>query len=179
MIGLPAANTPTLRYTHAPPSVVPPGRSALYLSPKVSSCILHAPTLGTGNPPAGVPRPPAFREPCRSVHSPPGSAGRPGKDALLSHRALSAVRRGGWPVPASALCWAVPAVSLEGALGVSHCAHSLWLRRAPPHIRLSPGSRAGAVTTPFWLVISSPSRPACQAEPHTSVLESKRAVSTF
>ena len=76
------------------------------------------------SPPPGGPASPSPREPCRSVRSPPGSARRPGEDAHLGHRAPSAVRRGGWPVPASALCWAVPAVSLEGELGVSPCAHS-------------------------------------------------------
>lgn len=121
-------------------------------------CTLRAPALGTGSLPRG-PRSPVFRESGPPVCSTPGSRVRPGEGTRRGHRARSAAGRGSQPVPALALCVPAPAVSRARG-GGSVSAPTPLPRRAPPLSTLVPGLRPGAVTTPFWLVISSSPRPA-------------------
>lgn len=71
-------------------------------------------------------------------------------------QARSAAGGAGRPAPAAERCGPAPPLGAgEGAVG------SPLSRSAPPPGPLAPGLRPGAVTTPFWLVISSPPRLAC------------------
>lgn len=131
----------------------PPGRSGLTLKP-----VLALPAL---RPSGREPAPAALASPgppgAVSVRRPPGSAGGPGEDSASRPRAPDVRRVEGAGPSRLGADGAAPAVSR--GRGVGECAHppssaGLLL----PSTGLGSGARAGAVTTPFWLVISSPRR---------------------
>lgn len=111
---------------------------------------LHSPLWPGDLPPRG-PRPPALRELGLSACA-PGSAGKSEEVTRHDHRAPSAAGRGGQPAPA---------VSLDGMAG-SQCARFPY-PAAPLPARSARVFGLAPLPPPFWLVISSPPRSACQA----------------
>lgn len=98
-----------------------------------------------GNLPPRGSRPPGLREPCLSA-APRGLQGAWGPD----------VRRGEGAGPSR--LGAAPAVSRGRGVGPRARSPRSAGPSFLPSFRLGSGTRAGAVTTPFWLVISSPRR---------------------
>lgn len=149
--GLPATNAPTLRYTHAHASLprrFSPGGSDLTLKPALA---LPAPALGTGNLPPRGPRTPALRELGLSI----ALLGLQGSLGKTRDGYRARVRRGEGPGPPA------PAVCMDRMAG-SPSAHSPYPAASLP-ARSARVCGPAPLPPPFWLVISSSPRPACQA----------------
>lgn len=139
------------------PRWFPPGRSGLTLKPVLALSALRP--SGREPAPSGL-CPPGLREPWQSAAL-RGRQGGLGKTRVAAAGPLRAAGRGGRPASA-------PPPPFPGA-GESVSAPTLPGLPGPSFHQARLGTRAGAVTTPFWLVISSPRRARWGSTAHLSL----------